>query len=295
MSSAIQTTPLQNTLQRVFDTPEYQRLLAELERGARVISISGLVTGSARALAIAALQREAGKTFAIVTQATGDLEPWERDLRFWYCALSGRESCDAEVLVLPASETDPYAGISPHAQTLEKRALALWRLRTQAQDFVLVTARALARKTVAPSEIERAGALLKLGADHSPEEVVEKLVATGYMREDPVTGVGEFSIRGGILDVWPPGHELPVRLEFFGDTLDSLREFDPETQLSTGQLAEVEVAPMRELAVTAQDFRDWAEMAREACTYAETGPTNTRPPTRARPSSPSAPASARRR
>src|SRR5258707_2704635 len=204
MSSAIQTTPLQSTLQRVLDTPEYQRLLAELERGARVISISGLVTGSARALAIAALQREAGKTFAIVTQATGDLEPWERDLRFWYCALSGRESCDAEVLVLPASETDPYAGVSPHAQTLEKRALALWRLQRQSQDFVLLTARALARKTVAPSDIARVGSLLKRDADHSPEELVEQLVSTGYMREDPVSGLGEFSIRGGILDGWQP-------------------------------------------------------------------------------------------
>ncbi len=263
MSSTIQTSALQNTLYRVFETTEYQRLLAELRRGARVISISGLVAGSARALALAALQREIKKTFAVVTQATGDLETWERDLRFWYCALSGKESCDAEVLLLPASETDPYAGISPHAQTLEKRALALWRLQRQSQDFVLLTARALARKTVAPAEIEQAGALLKRDADHSPEELVEKLIATGYMREDPVSGVGEFSIRGGILDIWPPGRDLPVRLEFFGDTIDSLREFDPETQLSTRRLDEVEVAPMRELAVTVRDFRFWAEMARE--------------------------------
>jgi len=112
------------------------------------------VTGSARALAIAALQREAGKTFAIVTQATGDLEPWERDLRFWYCALSGRESCDAEVLVLPASETDPYAGISPHAQTLEKRALALWRLRTQVTDCLCTSVHVLFRNRTSRSPLE---------------------------------------------------------------------------------------------------------------------------------------------
>ena len=72
--------------------------------------------------------------------------------------------------------------------------------------------------------------------DHSPEELVEKLMATGYVREDPVGAVGEFSMRGGIVDVWPPGRDAPVRLEFFGDTVDSVREFDPENQLSTAQL-----------------------------------------------------------
>jgi transcription-repair coupling factor (superfamily II helicase) len=88
-------------------------------------------------------------------------------------------------------------------------------------------------------------------------------MATGYVREDPVGAVGEFSIRGGILDVWPPGREAPVRLEFFGDTVDSLREFDPENQLSTRQLQVVHVPPMNELAVTPVDFQLWSEAARE--------------------------------
>ena len=84
-------------------------------------------------------------------------------------------------------------------------------------------------------------------------------MATGYMREDPVGAVGEFSMRGGIVDVWPPGREAPVRLEFFGDTVDSLREFDPENQLSTRQLQVVEVPPMHEFAVTPVDFQLWSE------------------------------------
>ena len=264
MSSTIQAgTALQNTLQRVKDSTEFREILGQLQRGARVISISGLVAGSARALAVAALQREIGKPFAVVTQSTRDLEPWERDLKFWYCALSGKQSCDEEVLVLPASESDPYAGVSPHAATLEQRALSLWRLRQYSQDLVLLTARALARKTISPEAIAAAGTVLKRDADIPPDALVDKLVATGYMREDPVSGVGEFSIRGGILDIWPPGLSAPVRIEFFGDTIDSLRQFDPETQLSTGQLQVVEVPPMHELSVTALDFKLWAEGARE--------------------------------
>ena len=262
-SRIIQESTLQQTLQQISETREYQQLLNELRANARIISISGLVAGSARALSVAALQRDTGKTFAVVSQTTRDLEPWESDLRFWHDALNQKDNAEAEILVLPASETDPYAGISPHAQTLEKRALALWRLQLYQPDFVLLTARALARKTVSPEAIARAGVVLKRDEDHSPEELVEKLFATGYMREDPVGGVGEFSMRGGILDVWPPGREAPVRIEFFGDNIDSLREFDPETQLSTGQLTVVEVPPMRELSVTPTDFQIWSEGARE--------------------------------
>jgi transcription-repair coupling factor (superfamily II helicase) len=264
MSSTVQsTTLLQSVLRRVMESEEYRRLVGELRDGARVISVSGLAANPARALVLAALQRETGKCFAVVTQANRDLEAWERDVRFWYCALLGASGCDETVLTLPSSESDPYAGASPHAETLEQRALTLWRLAREPQDFVLLTARALARRTLPPEEVARAGARLRRDEDYAPEALVEKLIASGYVREDPVGAVGEFSIRGGILDVWSPGRSAPVRVEFFGDTVDSIREFDPETQLSTTQVAEVGIAPMRELSVTADDFRLWAEAARE--------------------------------
>ena len=258
----IQTNPLQDALRRVTGTSEFKRAVDEINRGARVISLSGLVAGSARALALAALQRETGKLFAVVTQSNRDLEPWEGDLRFWYCALAGKKSCENEVVILPSSESDPYAGASPHPDTLERRALTLWRLARHTQDFVLLTARALARRTVTPNEITQAGVLLSRGDSLAPEDLVDQLVAAGYVREDPVGAVGEFSMRGGILDVWSPGQERPVRIEFFGDEIDSIRGFDPETQLSTSQLSAIEIVPMREVLVRTHDFSDWAEAAR---------------------------------
>ena len=161
MSTTTSESILQSTLRRITSTPEYQRLLQEIRSNVRVVSISGLVAGSARALAVAALQRDSGKTFAVVAQSTRDLEPWERDLRFWYSALTGQQITDNQILVLPASETDPYAGISPHAQTLEKRAVALWRLQQQRPELLLLTARALARRTVRPAAIAKAGVVLR--------------------------------------------------------------------------------------------------------------------------------------
>src|SRR5882672_12624880 len=147
MASTTETTlVLQNALSSVTQSPEFQRVLDDIKHGARAISISGLVAEPARALALAALQRETGKQFAVVVPAQRDLEDWERDLSFWYCALRGVAEGKDAVTVLPASESDPYAGGSPHTETLERRALALWRLARRRQDFVLLTARALARR-----------------------------------------------------------------------------------------------------------------------------------------------------
>src|SRR5918911_1541327 len=167
MSSATESrSVLQSVLRRVTESEEYRRLAEELRRGSRIVSISGLTGGPARALAVAALQREAGKPFAVVTQANRDLEAWERDLRFWYCALRGVAECAETVLMLPASESDPYAGASPHAATLEQRALTLWRLARGGQDFMLLTARALARRTLSLEEVARSGAVLRRDEDY---------------------------------------------------------------------------------------------------------------------------------
>ncbi|MGI9108143.1 MAG: transcription-repair coupling factor [Pyrinomonadaceae bacterium] len=263
MSSTIQQSPVQGVLRRVLESEELRHLVGEVRGGARVVSVGGLTSGAARALVLAALQRETGKRLAVAVQASRDLEQWDRDLCFWSEALRRGGGDRDAVLTLPASESDPYAGASPHAETLERRALTLWRLAQGQGDFVLLTARALARRTVTPQQMLALGATLKRDEDYAPEELVELLLASGYVREDPIGAVGEYSLRGGILDVWSPGRESPVRVEFFGDTVDSIREFDPETQLSIAQRQAVEIVPMREYAVGADDFRLWAELARE--------------------------------
>ncbi|HKP73379.1 MAG TPA: hypothetical protein VJT82_10610, partial [Pyrinomonadaceae bacterium] len=132
MSSTVQnSSPVQGALRRVLGGEELARLVAEVRGGARVVSVGGLTSGAARALVLAALQRETGRRLAVVVQASRDLEQWDRDLCFWSEALrrqGGERDAKDAVLTLPASESDPYAGASPHAETLERRALTLWRL-----------------------------------------------------------------------------------------------------------------------------------------------------------------------
>ena len=264
MSSSVESGPvLQGALRRVSEGEEYRRLAAAVGAGKRVVSVAGLTSAPARALALAALQRETGRRFAVLVAANRDMEAWERDLSFWCAALGVGGDNGEAVLSLPASEGDPYAGASPHAETLERRALTLWNLARGRGRFVLLSSRALARRTVQPARLLEAGAALQRDGDYPPEDLVEVLLASGYVREDPVGAVGEFSMRGGILDVWSPGEPFPVRVEFFGDTVDSIRRFNPETQLSIEQLQSTDIVPMREVAVGRDDFRLWAEFARD--------------------------------
>ena len=246
---------------------ELARLRDEIKRGTRVISLGGLTSVSAKAFVLSHLQSEISKTFVVVTDSNKDSETFDCDLEFFLNAkMQRREGAKDRILSLPSFETDVYSGISPHAETQEKRALALWNLAFQKPDFLILPAKSLITKTVAPKEIINLGAVLKLEEDFPLEELIEKLIACGYVREEPIKNIGEFSVRGGILDVWSPAAENPVRIEFFGDTVDSIREFDAETQLSINQIKQISVAPMREYAATAQDFRDWAFFARERFT-----------------------------
>jgi len=251
---------LQSVTNLVTESEEFSNLTAEIKRGNHILSLSGLTSQSARVLALVLLQKEIKKPFALVVEANNDLENFERDVCFWHSVFN--EDPNEKVLILPASESDPYAGVSPHAEILEQRALTLWRMTQGGFDFVITTSRSLARRTVTPDEIKETGAFLRRDETHAPEELVERLFASGYVREEPVNGVGQFSMRGGIVDLWTPDNENPVRIEFFGDTVDSIRKFDADTQLSIGQLKEISIAPMREAAATTQDFKDWAELAR---------------------------------
>ncbi len=231
------------------------RIRDEIRRGARVVSLAGLTSPASKAFVINELRQKIGKMLVIVTGTNRELETLENDLGFF-----GPEE---PVVSLPAFETDVYSSMSPHAETLERRALALWALSHKAARTVVVSAISLATRTAAPDELRELGAVLVRDEDFPPDELVARLAAGGFVREEPIKNLGEFSVRGGIVDVWSPAAELPVRIEFFGDTVDSIREFDPETQLSTGQLKSIEIAPMREFAASPSDFRDWSFFARD--------------------------------
>ncbi|AGB71163.1 MULTISPECIES: transcription-repair coupling factor [Rhizobium] len=158
------------------------------------------------------------------------------------------------VLTLPAWDCLPYDRVSPSSDTSARRLAALSGLiahhRKPHAAIVLVTVNAMLQK-VAPQEIiESLAFFARPGNQIRMDDIAARLERNGFERVATVREVGEYAVRGGILDVFVPGTEEPVRLDFFGDTLESIRSFDPASQRTTGQVRSLDLNPMSEVTLT---------------------------------------------
>ena len=146
---------------------------------------------------------------------------------------------EVEIIPFPAWDCLPYDRVSPAAEILSRRLSALTRLANG--DFkrpclVLATANAVLQRVPPRSVIRKASFTAAPGSRVDTAELQDYLVKNGVSRTGRVVDPGDYAIRGGIIDIFPPGSEQPVRLDFFGDTLESLRSFDPQSQRTTAQL-----------------------------------------------------------
>ena len=162
---------------------------------------------------------------------------------------------DVTVLTFPAWDGVPYDRVAPNADTIARRIATLSELthRETAGNtsslIVLTTVNAVVQRVPPRAFIAASSMRLAAGNAVSMQELVERLEVSAYGRAGTVTDPGQYAVRGGILDLYPPGAQ-PVRLDFFGDTLESIRAFDPETQRTAARLDSVELLPMSELVLT---------------------------------------------
>ena len=210
--------------------------------------VSGL-SGPARALYVAATahQQTAGVVL-LVLPGDADLGEAVGDIRFFLSALEGTsaEAIARTVLPFPSHEIDPYRGLAPHLGVTSARALALHALATGQARVVVTSGAALLPRVSAPERLMAASIEIAEGLEIAPTDLADLLADAGFTREDPVDQHGEFCVRGGIVDLFPAGDARPVRLEFVGDTIESIREFDPGTQRSTSGRDQVLVVPLRD-------------------------------------------------
>ncbi|MCX8997681.1 transcription-repair coupling factor [Rhizobiaceae bacterium BDR2-2] len=161
---------------------------------------------------------------------------------------------DIPVLTLPAWDCLPYDRVSPSADTSARRLAALSGLARHASKphpaIVIVTVNAMLQKVAPRAVVEASGFSARPGNQIRMEDIAARLEKNGFDRVPAVREVGEFAVRGGILDVFVPGAEEPVRLDFFGDTLESIRTFDPASQRTTGQARALDLNPMSEVTLT---------------------------------------------
>ena len=206
-------------------------------------SVSGL-TPPAQALAAAVLAGHG--PLVLVVPADGDVDGMTGDARFFLAALEGLGRGDVErgVLPFPSPEVDPYRGMTPHLDVASSRARALAALALGEARLVVASAPALLPRVTPPERLVLAAVDLRLGGACSPTDLADRLVDAGFSRRDPVEAHGEFCGRGGVVDVFPAGEDFPIRAEFVGDNIESLRRFDPATQRSVATLDHASIRPL---------------------------------------------------
>ncbi len=222
--------------------PAFRELERRVAAGERGVAVSGLVEG-ARALALTLLAARTGRRLLVAVPDDAAVETWRRDLAA-FASLAGRDA--RRILTCPALDADPWNGIAPHAEAARERVVALGKLARGEADFLLAPARALLSPLPSPEELAARTRTIRPGDTLAPERLVLEALAAGYRRVDTVAGPGEFSRRGGIVDAFPPGADEPIRIEFFGDTVESLRSFDTDHQRSTGRIGEAVLGPAAE-------------------------------------------------
>ena len=276
---------IESLLEPVLDHPAFKAALGAASSAARAerrtVTLSGL-TRTGKALVIAGIAHEfrVRKFDRPVVVLTADNETAERLRETTSTFLDWLESgaapnhepaakaqgkpaggtlalpdrTPALLSVLPVFDVSPYGGRSPHAEILQRRALALWNI-ARGETRLLFTSLPAALARFRDRTYYGSLALdLKAGDELSLDDLVEHLAGVGYELGEPVANAGQYSVRGGIVDVFSPEADSPLRIEFFGDTIESLREFDPTTQRSQKSVASALLLPLAETRRSSQLF-----------------------------------------
>ena len=220
------------------------RAVARLELAHPTPVTAGL-TPAAKALAAAAAALSERRPTVLVVPTDKDVDQIAADARFFVTALDGATDAETERLVLPypSWQVDPYRGMNPHFRVSAARGRALSLTASRAARLIVASAPALLPRVGTPARILRSAMEIRSGTEIAPHDLADLLAGAGFTREDPVTAHGSFAQRGGILDVFPASDVHPVRIEFVGDMVESLRRFDPDSQRSVGRADVVEIVP----------------------------------------------------
>jgi len=164
---------------------------------------------------------------------------------------------EVPVLFYPAYDIPPYTPLSPDRNSIAARLSSLYTLFTAQEPIIFIaSAEAILRKVMTPESISGLAELLMVGEDIEQVTLSRRLVSLGYEQASLVQSVGQFSVRGGIVDIFSPGFDAPLRLDFFGDTIESMRHFDPISQRSIADAGEVILLPAHECLYPSGDNQD---------------------------------------
>ena len=242
---------LLNTVSKAFSG-----FLADLSKEGRV-NVDGF-TGSAKRLLAAYAFRALGRPVLYIADGDDEGSKARDDLAIileepipylpaWSIVPSGSDSTPA------GGEEDSYE--SPEVEIVRQRMETLWGLSTRTSTVTVTTADGFTQPVVPMGTLRKATILLRVGANVDRDQLAERLLLLGFENVEMVEDIGQFSVRGGIIDVFPFASKNPTRIELFGDTIQSLRSFDVATQRSKGLIESTTILPYRELCLTPELHR----------------------------------------
>lgn len=222
----------------MFVESAFGSFLMRVAQGQRRVAVTGLM-----GLGVAhAVWRVSRKKPVVFVCRSGQLDEALRDLRF----VAGADA--HRIFALPADERTPFHATSPDPLIVMERMATLHKLGTGAGfDVLVVTPEALCRRGVPFDEIQRMTELVEKNEDLDRGAVVKKLIAGGYSQVTTCEDPGTFALRGSILDVFFPGFDKPLRIDLFGDTVESIKSYDPQNQRTVGTFGHVSIGPAREV------------------------------------------------
>ena len=240
--------------------PFVRELLADLENSVPFESVrrhlsvgsgrrrvSGL-TFTARALYLPYFVRAANAPCLLLTADNKSAEALYAAVQS-ACELTGAAN-PSSVLRVPAHDVLPFENLSPHAEVQEMRASALWKISAGTARLVIAPVESVCMRLFSREHYAGLALQIRRGEEYLPEMLIEHLLSVGYTKVDVVEMHGQVTLRGGILDVYSPETDWPVRIDFFGDEVESIRRFDPDSQRSNSMLDEVLLLPLAEIPLT---------------------------------------------
>ncbi|HYN23136.1 MAG TPA: CarD family transcriptional regulator, partial [Thermoanaerobaculia bacterium] len=210
------------------------------------------------------LARDLGRPLLVVVPREADALAWIEAAR-----LFGREE---GVVYFPAPSLTPYQEAETSLLVRAQEAVAIDRIASPVALTVVTTPRALFRRLPRREDFTAAVLEVRPGQDHPLDELTHHLVRFGFRRTDLVYEVGDFAVRGGLVDLFPPGEDSPVRLDFFGDTIESIRWFDPHSQRSEDTLEDVRILPLHLFPCGAEEAGRLADLIAAGLTELDLGP-----------------------
>jgi len=226
-------------------------LVRLLNKGKKVINIKGLI-GPSRAFFLRNLGYVSKKTLLIIANTQKEVEELYNDISFFsgyndsYKAAHFLDK-EREVCVFPSWEILPYETASPHIDIVSERMEVFERLKRNEEMIIVSTIGAVLQKVIPPKTLDEVIIDIRERDSINRDSLISNLIQGGYKRTDLVEEKGEFSIRGGIIDIFPSTDPTPIRIELIGEKVETIREFSIDNQRSIGGLEKARILPVREL------------------------------------------------